>query len=160
MRKVLLMISLIVPNLCLAQSASNMNKVWIQGDFILFSTIFNLNGVENEIYDTTALLSQRFIDLRGGHSNICDSFGNVLLISDGLNLYDKNLDYVEDGDTLTPYLDFYHDSYGSNRMTQASIILPFKKRSEEHTSELQSRENLVCRLLLEKKKKKLEKVEY
>jgi len=28
-------------------------------------------------------------------------------------------------------------------------------RSEEHTSELQSRENLVCRLLLEKKKKEL-----
>src|SRR5690606_40472762 len=27
-------------------------------------------------------------------------------------------------------------------------------RSEEHTSELQSRENLVCRLLLEKKNKK------
>src|SRR5690606_40806998 len=29
------------------------------------------------------------------------------------------------------------------------ILIP---RSEEHTSELQSRENLVCRLLLEKKK--------
>src|SRR5690606_41825439 len=29
-----------------------------------------------------------------------------------------------------------------------------RTRSEEHTSELQSRENLVCRLLLEKKKKK------
>src|SRR5690606_8033071 len=29
-----------------------------------------------------------------------------------------------------------------------------ESRSEEHTSELQSRENLVCRLLLEKKKKK------
>src|SRR6266700_6824640 len=28
-------------------------------------------------------------------------------------------------------------------------------RSEEHTSELQSRENLVCRLLLEKKKNKI-----
>src|SRR5690606_27570180 len=28
-------------------------------------------------------------------------------------------------------------------------------RSEEHTSELQSRENLVCRLLLEKKKSKI-----
>src|SRR5690606_42115691 len=28
-------------------------------------------------------------------------------------------------------------------------------RSEDHTSELQSRENLVCRLLLEKKKKKI-----
>src|SRR2546427_8120653 len=29
-----------------------------------------------------------------------------------------------------------------------------KSRSEEHTSELQSQSNLVCRLLLEKKKKK------
>src|SRR5690349_22424709 len=29
-----------------------------------------------------------------------------------------------------------------------------KARSEEHTSELQSRRDLVCRLLLEKKKKK------
>src|SRR5690606_42113484 len=28
-----------------------------------------------------------------------------------------------------------------------------RQRSEEHTSELQSRENLVCRILLEKKKK-------
>src|SRR2546430_10237097 len=28
-----------------------------------------------------------------------------------------------------------------------------KRRSEEHTSELQSQSNLVCRLLLEKKKK-------
>src|SRR5436309_11641134 len=32
-----------------------------------------------------------------------------------------------------------------------------RHRSEEHTSELQSRENLVCRLLLEKKKKKTKK---
>src|SRR5690606_40358739 len=30
---------------------------------------------------------------------------------------------------------------------------PSQARSEEHTSELQSRENLVCRLLLEKKKR-------
>src|SRR2546427_2960719 len=30
----------------------------------------------------------------------------------------------------------------------------FPSRSEEHTSELQSQSNLVCRLLLEKKKKK------
>src|SRR2546430_5576307 len=31
----------------------------------------------------------------------------------------------------------------------------YDRRSEEHTSELQSQSNLVCRLLLEKKKKKL-----
>src|SRR5436309_7545952 len=34
------------------------------------------------------------------------------------------------------------------------IVRQIAGRSEEHTSELQSRENLVCRLLLEKKKKK------
>src|SRR5260370_25998199 len=33
-------------------------------------------------------------------------------------------------------------------------VLPDDVRSEEHTSELQSHLNLVCRLLLEKKKKK------
>src|SRR5258707_7753330 len=32
-----------------------------------------------------------------------------------------------------------------------------RTRSEEHTSELQSRQYLVCRLLLEKKKKKLKR---
>src|SRR5438874_9773593 len=34
------------------------------------------------------------------------------------------------------------------------------RRSEEHTSELQSRRDLVCRLLLEKKKKKKKKNKY
>src|SRR5690349_23937893 len=33
-----------------------------------------------------------------------------------------------------------------------------RRRSEEHTSELQSRRDLVCRLLLEKKKKNNEKI--
>src|SRR5688572_32100067 len=32
-------------------------------------------------------------------------------------------------------------------------------RSEEHTSELQSQSNLVCRLLLEKKNKKISKIQ-
>src|SRR5690606_39294786 len=37
---------------------------------------------------------------------------------------------------------------------RAAVVAPAAQglRSEEHTSELQSRENLVCRLLLEKKK--------
>src|SRR2546430_3932192 len=33
-------------------------------------------------------------------------------------------------------------------------LVPVEVRSEEHTSELQSQSNLVCRLLLEKKKKR------
>src|SRR5690606_41969658 len=39
-----------------------------------------------------------------------------------------------------------------DRCLQAGHGLDDGLRSEEHTSELQSRENLVCRLLLEKKK--------
>src|SRR5436309_10832888 len=42
-----------------------------------------------------------------------------------------------------------HLPHGSDHARQA-----LGQRSEEHTSELQSRENLVCRLLLEKKNKK------
>src|SRR2546430_5308268 len=39
------------------------------------------------------------------------------------------------------------------RLPSSSSLNP-SMRSEEHTSELQSQSNLVCRLLLEKKKKK------
>src|SRR5437870_9142892 len=45
--------------------------------------------------------------------------------------------------------------FEDGRQKQASLTmprLPEKVRSEEHTSELQSRGHLVCRLLLEKKK--------
>src|SRR5687768_18122163 len=46
-----------------------------------------------------------------------------------------------------------HRAPGSSR-TLGSIVVHAMLRSEEHTSELQSRLHLVCRLLLEKKKKK------
>src|SRR3712207_8274173 len=39
-------------------------------------------------------------------------------------------------------------------------ISNLNKRSEEHTSELQSRQYLVCRLLLEKKKKNKQNISY
>src|SRR5690606_41587914 len=52
------------------------------------------------------------------------------------------------------------DDFRANRLTSDAVTEPRMRlgnvdrlRSEEHTSELQSRENLVCRLLLEKKKK-------
>src|SRR2546422_4213848 len=43
------------------------------------------------------------------------------------------------------------EAFADGRVCKADDFLP---RSEEHTSELQSRLHLVCRLLLEKKKKK------
>src|SRR5436309_12627408 len=41
---------------------------------------------------------------------------------------------------------------------QHARVVVEDRRSEEHTSELQSRENLVCRLLLEKKKEIIRKI--
>src|SRR3712207_8728771 len=43
---------------------------------------------------------------------------------------------------------------GPDVVEDVSITINRDGRSEEHTSELQSRQYLVCRLLLEKKKKK------
>src|SRR5436309_8034189 len=48
---------------------------------------------------------------------------------------------------------FYGPVLIAEVMLRGKEIRLDRKRSEEHTSELQSRENLVCRLLLEKKKK-------
>src|SRR3712207_7601361 len=39
----------------------------------------------------------------------------------------------------------------ASRYSRARTLFPPNSRSEEHTSELQSRQYLVCRLLLEKK---------
>src|SRR5258707_10593875 len=44
--------------------------------------------------------------------------------------------------------------------TSTTPPCPCSCRSEEHTSELQSRQYLVCRLLLEKKKKKIKKISF
>src|SRR5690606_40649353 len=49
-----------------------------------------------------------------------------------------------------PDLDVARD--GQRRWAEVKTKKRADYRSEEHTSELQSRENLVCRLLLEKKK--------
>src|SRR4030043_1731409 len=58
--------------------------------------------------------------------------------------------------TLFPYTTLFRSEYGEGRCRHAGAKTPRKPfrrvRSEEHTSELQSRLHLVCRLLLEKKK--------
>src|SRR5438046_8154289 len=71
--------------------------------------------------------------------------------------------------TLFPYTTLFRSSWRTTscRHNRRISLLPFARkrhvrcstgwaayRSEEHTSELQSLTNLVCRLLLEKKKKR------
>src|SRR5690606_39613591 len=58
--------------------------------------------------------------------------------------------------TLFPYTTLFRSREAGLEPVAIMIFLAWScselPRSEEHTSELQSRENLVCRLLLEKKK--------
>src|SRR3712207_7431702 len=57
------------------------------------------------------------------------------------------------GDLRGVLLEFARAMFGEEREVRLrSGYFPFTERSEEHTSELQSRQYLVCRLLLEKKK--------
>src|SRR5215510_15230431 len=56
--------------------------------------------------------------------------------------------------TLFPYTTLFRSTDGQReRPDEVRQYPPGHGRSEEHTSELQSRGHLVCRLLLEKKKK-------
>src|SRR3712207_7372196 len=48
----------------------------------------------------------------------------------------------------------------AEQLARRARALDSRGRSEEHTSELQSRQYLVCRLLLEKKKKKITSLMY
>src|SRR2546430_8192586 len=66
--------------------------------------------------------------------------------------------------TLSPYTTLFRSHCarpaapprpGYHRNSQSAQFGIYAKRSEEHTSELQSQSNLVCRLLLEKKKKNI-----
>src|SRR2546422_2078450 len=63
----------------------------------------------------------------------------------------RSLDLVAECEELTRELaaQFRRDLAASREI----VLRAHRRRSEEHTSELQSRLHLVCRLLLEKKKK-------
>src|SRR2546430_8236454 len=64
--------------------------------------------------------------------------------------------------TLFPYTTLFRSAAGAEGRGvllsgDTIFVTPGEDRSEEHTSELQSQSNLVCRLLLEKKKHKVDR---
>src|SRR5690606_39703411 len=117
----------------------------------------------------------KIIDDRVGYIDFCNMSGSwqefsTFLDSAFVSFQAKNIKHVAIdlrhnsggdsmlGDVLFSYLtDQKYRLMGTKKWKISSQYKAYLKengnRSEEHTSELQSRENLVCRLLLEKKNK-------
>src|SRR5690606_33756891 len=83
----------------------------------------------NDIPDGADPLAMAYSGHQFGHLNPQLGDGRAILLGDVVDIHGQRRDIQLKGSGRTPF-----------------------SRSEEHTSELQSRENLVCRLLLEKKK--------
>src|SRR2546421_3528232 len=85
---------------------------------------------------------------------VCSKFGNIDN-PDGSKAYNGRPEYVREAcEASLKQLGVDHiDLYYLHRI-DPEVPIEETVRSEEHTSELQSRSDLVCRLLLEKKKKK------
>src|SRR5690606_39833342 len=95
---------------------------------------FHVTGVQTCLFRSTVKLG--FLNSTSGPMAISEQTvrDSLILAAEEINadggIMGKQIEYVEEDGQSEPTV----------------------FRSEEHTSELQSRENLVCRLLLEKKK--------
>src|SRR5690625_5561115 len=109
----------------------------------------------------------RVLKENGAHtlfvSNACGGMnpnfkrGDIMLIRDHINLLGDNPLIGPNDQELGPRFPDMSDPYTERLREIAHNValkegIPLHQRSEEHTSELQSRGHLVCRLLLEKKK--------
>src|SRR5690606_29939769 len=120
------------------------------------SILFLLNGIPSVMARTVAVLSIHTIKGLPLTANIfCSTVSPLIIFTFGLSIHVRILNRfsVESADSgftkiisTSPSYVFLYSSIFGNDLIQA------EHRSEEHTSELQSRENLVCRLLLEQKK--------
>src|SRR3712207_8010784 len=76
----------------------------------------------------------------------------TLFRSAGTTYFDENGNYNGDDPRSIEAIQFLHDLVYKHEIAAIAPAEANDDRSEEHTSELQSRQYLVCRLLLEKKK--------
>src|SRR2546427_3078625 len=90
-----------------------------------YTTLFRSQRIRNQLIDDQAA--------RNGHADLQENILSARL----------------EGDRLGPV----RARQAGNQASQVLGKIDPAQRSEEHTSELQSQSNLVCRLLLEKKKK-------
>src|SRR5690606_11722827 len=130
--------------LSLEQGISNINALSVvedDQDYIWVATELGLNRFSGNSFQH--LYKSELVDGSSVNSNEI----NKLLYDDGLIYIGTRANGLNIFVTRTQQFAYYtHDPTNPQSIATNDI------RSEEHTSELQSRENLVCRLMLEKKK--------
>src|SRR5207253_4058524 len=130
----------------------------------------SLNPFEGEFYREALVMSrltrEMFCLMEGRHVHPSTLYpggvGTMASIQTFTDYLVRLMKYVEFMKKVVPMHDdlfdfFYEALPGYEKVGQRRVLLgcwgSWNNRSEEHTSELQSRGHLVCRLLLEKKKK-------
>jgi len=109
-----MLLQTLVCNNIFAQSKRGNNWMTGRGTTVMF---------ENNIVTTKYIAVTPWHYFTGGNSNICDTNGNLILCSDGFNIYDSMGNYIDEGDTLVP-IDYYNHYDGWNSLSQSSIFLP------------------------------------
>src|SRR3712207_1594775 len=133
-----------------------MNTTLYSGSFTITATMViillmaSINSVAPELFKQTAIATVE----QGNTTTITptDSSNTTQRVSVGggnitfsVNQFSPQITEIQPGQSVT--------FYAPNGSIEPHNVI-FDLRSEEHTSELQSRQYLVCRLLLEKKKNK------
>jgi hypothetical protein len=127
---------LIVNALCLmpCNAQSKLGNEWINGRGAKVKFINNSVTTKYNV-----LATNHYFDI--GHSNICDSNGNLILCSDGFHIYDSNALLIDSGDSLIPSHYANHYSYFSS-YSQSSIFLPMNSNKYYFVTPSNSEGNL------------------
>src|SRR5207249_5740975 len=111
---------------------------------LLRQTLFELNQEQEKLSNTAELDEAEFSKVR---SKIGELSGSLA----------KSTDLLVESKVKSE-VNSFKLSMMAQEVQELEVQLRLGERSEEHTSELQSRFDLVCRLLLEKKKKTQNKI--
>jgi hypothetical protein len=103
------------------------NARWIVGDngaYAYFADTIN-RPITGGMFNSTSPNYPN--NVSNGTSNICDSStGEILLISDGMRVFDKFNNLIDNGDYLVPNNIYYHNAFPESPVTQTSLIAPLQ----------------------------------